>query len=456
MIKCLSIDNIPNVEARVILCVAVMLFVGFLLTRITKKLKLPNVTGYLTAGVLIGPYVLGILSPSMIEGMGFLTDIVPALIAFGVGKYLKIAKLKKNAKSVLCITMLECLFAAVIVTLAMKYLFSFSWSFSLLLGVIAAATAPTSTIMTIRQYKAKGRFINILLQVIAIDNAFVIIAFSLACVLVQGAAGSASSLSALDIVLPVIYNILLLGLGVLAGFILNRIITPTRTIDHMLSLAIAVIFIIAGVGSWLGISPLLACMVMGMVYVNIGGDKRLFKLVSRFSPPLLLMFFVLSGARLNLPSLLTAGLIGVAYFAIRIIGKLGGAYLGAVISKSPKTTRKYLGLALIPQAGVSIGLAALGQRILPTDAGTLLSTIILSSGLLYEIVGPACAKYAMNKSGVITSTLPVPAIEDDGGILNDARHDEAAGERDDAVTVHEEDLQHMEETVSEDINTTVQ
>lgn len=449
----LCIDNIPNVEARVILCVAVMLLVGFLLTRITKKMKLPNVTGYLTAGVLIGPYVLGILSPSIIEGMGFLTDIVPALIAFGVGKYLKISKLRKHAKSVLFITFFECICAAVIVTFSMKFLFDLSWSFSLLLGVIAAATAPTSTIMTIRQYKAKGRFINILLQVIAIDNAFVIIAFSLACVLVQGAAGNTTSLSPIDIVLPVLYNILLLGLGILAGFILNRIITPTRTIDHMLSLAIAVIFIIAGAGSWFGISPLLACMAMGMVYVNIGGDKRLFKLVSRFSPPLLLMFFVLSGARLNLPALATAGLIGVAYFAIRIVGKLGGAYLGAVISKSPKSTRKYLGLALIPQAGVSIGLAALGQRILPADAGILLSTIILSSGLLYEIVGPACAKFAMNKAGVITSSEPLPSIEEDGGILNEAKHEDVTAEFDEVTQEHEDAV--STDPASEDESTPV-
>jgi len=426
----LSIDQIPNVEARIILCIAVMLLVGFLLTRLTKRLKLPNVTGYLTAGVLIGPYALSILSPSMMEGMGFLTDIVPALIAFGVGKYLKIAKLRQNAKSVLSITILECMLSAVIVTLTMKYLFRLDWAFALLLGVIAAATAPTSTIMTIRQYKAKGRFVNILLQVIAIDNAFVIIAFSLAAVLVQSTAANGSTLSALDIVMPIIYNILLLGLGVLAGFILNRIIVPSRTIDHMLALAIAIIFIIAGIGSWLGISPLLACMAMGMVYVNIGGDKRLFKLVSRFSPPLLLMFFVLSGARLNLPALASAGIMGVAYFIIRIAGKLGGAWLGATLSKSPKKTRKYLGLALIPQAGVSIGLAALGQRILPPDAGSLLSTIILSSGLLYEIVGPACAKMAMNKAGVITSAKVQPLLEDDGGILQEVKAEDLPMEED--------------------------
>ena len=426
----LSIDQIPNNEARIILCIAVMLLVGFLLTRITKRLKLPNVTGYLTAGVLIGPYALGILSPSIMEGMGFLTDIVPALIAFGVGKYLKISKLKQNAKSVLSIAVLECMLSAVIVTLSMKYLFRLDWAFALLLGVIAAATAPTSTIMTIRQYKAKGRFVNILLQVIAIDNAFVIIAFSLAAVLVQSTAGNGSTLSALDIVMPVIYNILLLGLGVFAGFILNRIIVPSRTIDHMLALAIAIIFIIAGIGSWMGISPLLACMAMGMVYVNIGGDKRLFKLVSRFSPPLLLMFFVLSGARLNLPALASAGVMGVAYFAIRIVGKLGGAWLGATLSKSPKKARKYLGLALIPQAGVSIGLAALGQRILPPEAGSLLSTIILSSGLLYEIVGPACAKMAMNKAGVITAIKEQPLLEDDSGILHEVKAEELPVEED--------------------------
>ena len=140
------------------------------------------------------------------------------------------------------------------------------------------------------------------------------------------------------------------------------------------------------------------CMAMGMVYVNVSHSKKLFKQVGGFTPPILLMFFVLSGLRLNVPSLATAGVIGVVYFFVRILGKYLGAWLGAKIGRSSDDIRKYLGLALVPQAGVSIGLAVLGQRMLPPDMGTMLSTIILSSGVMYEMVGPACAKLSLHLS----------------------------------------------------------
>ena len=393
-----SLTNIASPQARAILCIAVMLSAGFLATRLTKKARLPNVTGYLLAGVLLGPFVSGVLTQPVLDSMSFLSDIAPALIAFGVGKYLKFSKLRDNLRRSLTITLFEALPTAAIVTLCMTLFFDYSWPFSLLLGVIAAATAPTSTIMTIRQYKARGRFVNTLLQVIALDNALAIIAFSVSAVLVQAVSGD-SAMTALDILLPLLYNIILIALGALAGFLLTRLITPSRTIDHMLVLALTILLVIAGLGAWMSVSPLLSCMVLGMVYVNAGGDKRLFKLVSRFSPPVLLMFFVLSGARLNLPMLLTAGVAGVAYFAVRLVCKYAGAWAGAAVSHSTPVTRRCIGLALIPQAGVSIGLAALAARILPETPGTLLSTIILSSGLLYEIVGPAAAKYALNRAG---------------------------------------------------------
>ncbi|NMA07772.1 MAG: cation:proton antiporter [Clostridiales bacterium] len=408
--------RIENPEARAILCIAAMLFAGFLLTRITKKCRLPNVTGYILAGVVLGPYVLGVLSPQVTQRMGFLTDVAPALIAFGVGKYLKISKLRENGRRVVMITLCEALLAAAVVTIVMMFLFHYEWPFALLLGVIAAATAPTSTIMTIRQYKAKGRFVNTLLQVIAVDNALAIIAFSVAAAVVQAMSGG-GSMKTLDIVMPLVYNTILIILGTLAGLLLKRLITPTRTIDHMLVLAVAIVLIIAGIGALLRVSPLLACMAMGMVYVNRGGDRRLFKLVARFSPPILLMFFVLSGTKLNIPTLATAGLAGVAYFAVRLIAKYTGAFIGSAISGATKETRRYIGLALIPQAGVSIGLAGLAQRILPAELGVLLSTIILSSGLMYEMVGPACAKAALHLAGTIGQMPENGAAEDTGALL---------------------------------------
>ena len=170
---------------------------------------------------------------------------------------------------------------------------------------------------------------------------------------------------------------------------------------HTLVLVNAVLLFLSGLCSTLGISPLLACMALGAGYVNLGGEKRLFKRMDKFSPPFLLLFFALSGLRLNIPSLATAGVIGVAYFFVRIAGKYAGASSGAALCRADPSIIKYLGLALTPQAGVSIGLAVLGQRLLPAAEGTMLATIILSSAVLYELTGPACAKLALLRSGAI-------------------------------------------------------
>ncbi len=174
------------------------------------------------------------------------------------------------------------------------------------------------------------------------------------------------------------------------------------------------------------VSPLLSCMVLGMVYINVSGNKALFKQVNNFTPPLLLLFFVLSGMRMNVPALATAGVIGIAYFFVRIIGKYAGAYLGARISGASMEIRHFLGLALVPQAGVSIGLAVLGQRILPYESGVLLSTIILSSGVLYEMVGPACAKLSL----FLSHTIQRPAKNDPPALSASAPEPEPAGSGD--------------------------
>lgn len=194
-----------------------------------------------------------------------------------------------------------------------------------------------------------------------------------------------------------------IAFGAFAGFILSKLINSKRTKDNRLILTISMIFFITGFCSALDISPLLACMAMGTAYINISQSEIVFEQINNFSPPILTTFFVLSGMRLSLPSLVSAGIIGVAYFSIRIIGKYMGAYIGGTLSKATPEVTNYLGLALVPQAGVSIGLAFLGYRMLPEDMGSLLLTIILSSGVLYEMVGPAIAKLALYLSKSIPS-----------------------------------------------------
>lgn len=404
----LHIDAISSTSAQVILSLAVMLFSGFLMTRLTKLAHLPNVTGYILAGVLIGPCVLNLVPETVQNGMDFVTDVALAFIAFGVGKYFKLGRLRKNGRSVLILTVFESLIAALLVFLVMAFVFRLPIPFSLLLGAIGSATAPASTIMTIRQYKAKGQFVDILLQIVALDDAVALLAFSVCAAIAQAMEGG-GGISPKAVLLPILWNLLALAAGALAGFLLHKLIGENRSSQHRLVLVTALLLSITGFCTALDISPLLACMVMGAVYINVSGNKKVFKQVNGFTPPIQLLFFVLSGMRMDLTALKAAGLIGVVYFLVRIIGKYAGAWLGAVLGKASVPIRRYLGLALIPQAGVSIGLALLGQRILPAESGALLSTIILSSGVLYEMIGPACAKAAIFLSGSVPKPEPEPS-----------------------------------------------
>lgn len=282
----------------------------------------------------------------------------------------------------------------------MHWLFKLSWDFSLVLGAIATATAPASTTMTIRQYKARGHFVDILLQIVALDDVVCLLVFSVVTAICTGNVGGATT--ALDIILPIVYNIAVILLGALCGWILSKLLTtPKRSQDNRLILAVAMLLALSGICGMLNISPLLSCMVCGATYINLTRDSNLYKQLDNFTPPILSLFFILSGMKLDVSILKSVGIIGVVYFIIRIVGKYLGSFLGALVTKEDKKTQAYLGLAMIPQAGVAIGLAYLGQRLLPADLGNLLLTIILSSSVLYELVGPISAKLALVYSGAI-------------------------------------------------------
>lgn len=396
-------DNF-SLETEILLSLTIILLMGFLITRITKLLKLPNVTAYIIAGVLIGPTVFNIIPSEIINRMGFISDIALAFIAFGVGKFFKKDVLKQTGTKVVIITIFEAVMAFILVTLAMHYLFKIdkddTWNFSLLIGAIATATAPASTIMTIKQYNAKGHFVNTLLQIVALDDVVCLLIFSVASAITNSS--SEGTLSFMSILLPIVYNLGVIVLGFLLGFLLNKILSPKRSKDNRLIIIVAMLLGLSGLCGILDISPLLACMVFGATYINVSYDKELYHQLDNFTPPIMTIFFVLSGMKLDIESLKAAGIIGVAYFIIRIIGKYMGAFIGCCVTKEEKPLRNYLGLALIPQAGVSIGLAFLAERMLPTELGTMLVTIILSSSVLYELIGPACAKFAIFKTSIIT------------------------------------------------------
>ncbi|MDY3619338.1 cation:proton antiporter [Agathobaculum sp.] len=392
-------ENYPR-STTILIALSIILFSGFLVTRVTKRLHLPNVSGFILAGMLIGPHAIGLIPEPLVDKMGFVSDIALAFIAFNVGKFFRKKTLKRTGCSVFLVTLLESLLAGLLVFAAMYFLFHLSAAFSLLLGAIATATAPASTMMTISQYRAKGPFVDTLLQVVALDDVVCLLAFSVTAAIVNGQEGG---FSAADLVLPLVWNVLAIGLGFLCGFLLSRLLRPaTRSQDNRLILAVAMLLGLSGVCALFDISPLLSCMVFGAAYMNLTRDKALFRQLSGFTPPVMSMFFIISGMNLDVRLLGTVGLIGICYFFIRILGKYGGAWLGAKLSHMDGNIRNYLGLALIPQAGVAIGLAFLGDRMLPPAIGDLLLTIILSSSVLYELIGPACAKLSLTLSGAIT------------------------------------------------------
>lgn len=387
--------------ASVMVSIAFMLFFGFLFTRVAKLLKLPNVTAYIIAGVVLGPYCLSVIPTRVIEGMDFLSDIALAFIAFSAAEFFRFDVLKKNGAKVFIITIFEALLASVFVFIALFYVLGLDFSFSIVLAALASATAPASTLMTIRQTGARGDFVDTLLQVVALDDVVGLMAYSIAISAALASMSGSFSLSSLA--QPIIVNIAVLVLGCLFGFLL-KLLLAKRSTDNRLIVLIAMLFTFCGICALLGVSPLLGCMSMGTVYINFAKDERLFKQLNYFSPPILLLFFVRSGLSFNLGALFSMSssvgavsllAVGFTYFLVRIFGKYAGAFLGSAIVKKKAEVRNYLGLALVPQAGVAIGLAAIGARTLAGEAGEALETIILASSVLYELIGPASAKLAL-------------------------------------------------------------
>lgn len=396
-----KMGSVPSI----IISLAMMMFLGFLMTRLTKLVKLPNVTAYILAGILIGPFCLDLIPHSeeldIISKTDFLSDIALAFIAFSTGEFFKIDVLKKNGVKAIIITIFEAMFASILVFILTFVILKLDLAFSLVLASLASATAPASTMMTIRQTNAKGDFVETLLQVVALDDIVALLFFSIA---ISVAEASESTLEVMSIIKPILYNILVLALGGVFGFVMKLLMPKSRSTDNRLIIALAILFAFCGICALIDVSPLLGCMSMGMIYINVSGDEKLFSQLGYFSPPILLLFFVRSGMTFDLKALVDTSsvnskvpliVIGVLYFLIRIIGKYSGAYLGSAVAKKKKEVRNYLGLALVPQAGVAIGLAALGARCLGGESGNMLNTIILASSVLYELVGPGLAKLSL-------------------------------------------------------------
>ena len=403
--------HITSSVSVIVISVALMLISGFAMTRITKKLRLPHVTAYIVAGILIGPYCLNLIPASVVDGMSFIADIALAFIAFSTGEFFKFSTLKKSGAKAMIITVMEACLASVLVFIVVYFILGLELNFAIVLAALASATAPASTVMTIRQTHAKGDFVETLLQVVALDDVVGLIAYSIA--ISVALASMTGDFHAGNIIKPIVLNIAVFALGGVFGLFL-KLLLHKRSTDNRLIVSIALLFAFCGICAVLDVSPLLGCMSMSMIYINLTDDERLFKQLNYFSPPILLLFFVRSGVNFDLGALINSSEnigsvpllhIGVIYFIVRIIGKYIGAFVGCAMVKKDKLVRNYLGLALIPQAGVAIGLAAMGARTLGGETGDVLETIILASSVLYELIGPACAKLSLYLSKSYSNKL---------------------------------------------------
>ena len=365
---------------------------GLLCGRLVKLIKLPNVTGYLIAGLILGPYVTKFIPLDVVNDFSVISDMALSFIAFTIGCGFKRSYLKKVGMTPVVIAIFESLFAVFAVQ-GVLLAFGTDPQLAVLLGAIAAATAPAATLMVIKQYGAKGPVTDTLVSVVALDDAVALIAFSV-CVAVASVIGG-GKFEAKTVYMPVIEIVGALLLGALFGLIFKLPLRFFKKASNRQIITVGLVFACSGIAQLLGWSSLLACMACGMMLCNVSSESDgILSVADSVTPSLFLLFFATSGAALNITIIPEIGLIGIIYVLARVAGKVGGAWVGAVIMKAPKTVRRFLGPALIPQAGVAIGLTLVAQTAAPAYADRI-RAVILCATLIYELVGPVITKLTL-------------------------------------------------------------
>ncbi len=377
------------------------MLVGIMGGKVARIFKLPNVSGYLVAGLFLGPSFFKFISSYDMESFSVINELALAAIAFSIGNEFVIKDMLKLGKTIVIITLAEVIGAVVIVFTVMYYLLNQPFAFSIVIASMSAATAPAATLLVIRQFKAHGPLTKTILPVVALDDVFGIIVFGIAMALAKLSRGQ-QDFSVVQILSGLVIEIggsILLGL--VMGLILALIAKQSSNRDELQAATLMSIGISTGISIVLGLSPLLTCIVMGTMIVNISKkSRRVFNSIDDFISPVYILFFTLAGASLDLSILISVGFIGFAYVLARAGGKMLGAWSGAKIMKANPMVTKYLGLGLLPQGGISIGLLVLVRQQLPEFA-VAIGTIIMFSVLIYEVTGPIFAKLAIQKAGEI-------------------------------------------------------
>ena len=433
---------------EILLEISIALIAGLISNRLIKLINLPNVTGYLIVGILLGPYffslfnenLTGVISKEMVESFGIIVDIALGFIAFSIGSEFKLSSIKKLGKGIITITLIQAFAALLFVDIALSVLSLCTGSFNenlpliLTLGAVATATAPAATLMVIKQYKAKGPVTDTLLPVVAMDDAVGLILFSISFSIAQVFAKQQAGIGGAEInvisilLMPILEIVLSLAIGSIIGIILSFAMRFFKSRANRLICMIAATFLAVALcelcGAWFGfeLSSLLTCMMVGAIFCNTRKDAiQIFDGIERWTPAIFMMFFILSGAELNF-KLITLPVIGICavYLIARSLGKYFGARYGCKLSHTNENVKKFLGLTLLPQAGVAIGMARSSSNVfnsladaallenplftggayLQNIAGTI-TAVVLCATLVYELVGPLITKVALTKANEI-------------------------------------------------------
>ncbi|MBP5306045.1 MAG: cation:proton antiporter [Lachnospiraceae bacterium] len=404
-----------------LLCLAIALIFGLIMSRFAKLINLPAVTAYLIGGLILGPFVLGRLGLSgigfnsleQVEGFKIISQTALGFIAFAIGNEFRVSSLKTMGKQAITVGIFQAVITTVIVDVVMIVIYFIEPTIitlpaAITLGAIAAATAPAATLMVVKQYKANGPLTKLLLMVVAIDDAVGLVLFSVSFGIAT--AIEAGHLNVISVIVePIIEIVLSLALGAVAGILLNQLEKYFHSRSKRMALSIGFVVLTVAVsmtefkiaGVTCGFSLLLVCMMTGTVFCNIcETSDELMDRVDRWTSPLNILFFVLSGAELNLnilgdPLIL---LIGCVYIISRSAGKMIGSYVSCKASNASEETTKHLGPTLLPQAGVALGMTIQAAEL---SDGAILRNVVLFSVLVYELVGPTITKIALTKAGEI-------------------------------------------------------
>ncbi len=385
-----------------ILSLGIIFLSGYGVLKLINVLKIPTVTGDLLLGIIIGEEILNLVSPHILSASSFISNLVLGMIAFTIGQNFSMERFRKLGRSIILISIMEAAGAWITVTLVFYFLLGKELYISLLFGAIASATAPAATVMVIREYRAKGVFTNILLGVVAIDDAWCLMIFSISLAAARALAvhvGGSFLLTSLGKAIIEIFGAL--ALGTAAGIAFNKFSSSVKSSVGAQIYTLGFILTVIGLAIHLKFSILLSSMALGATLVNMkGANQRYFESIRSIESPLYLLFFVLAGANLELASLKHIGLIGLTYLVARVIGKAVGAAVGGLLAGAPANVRKYMGFALVPQAGVALGVALIAKADFPKFGGMIFDTIVATT-VVYELVGPILTKFALTKAGEI-------------------------------------------------------